>query len=209
MTLMLNPTNNNDDNKDISSEIPMTSSLKPLNNIHHAAYRCRDAEQTRWFYEDIMGLKLAAAFEEDIDFGEGLGRNRNFLHIFFEMGDGNYLAFFDEPGISKEEDFRRKDSFDMHLALEAENMEDLLAWHKRINDAGKTCLGPVDHGFVHSVYMYDPNGIQVEITCRATDPSLIQKHSDDARSSLAAWTKKTRPLKEQTFGAAKIDKRAR
>lgn len=40
-------------------------SLKALHNIHHAAYRCRDAEQTRWFYEDILGLKLAAAFEED------------------------------------------------------------------------------------------------------------------------------------------------
>tara|TARA_R110001592_G_scaffold254048_7_gene517261 strand:- start:14792 stop:15355 length:564 start_codon:yes stop_codon:yes gene_type:complete len=187
----------------------MTSSLKALNNIHHAAYRCRDAEQTRWFYEDILGLKLAAAFEEDIDFGENLGRNRNFLHIFFEMGDGSYLAFFDEPGISKEENFARKDSFDMHLALEADSMEDLLAWHKHINEAGKTCLGPVDHGFVHSVYMYDPNGIQVEITCRASDPSIMQQHTDDARSSLSAWTQKTRPLKEDTFGAAKIDKRGR
>ncbi|CAA0079054.1 Uncharacterised protein [Zhongshania aliphaticivorans] len=185
----------------------MTSSLKPLHNIHHAAYRCRDAEQTRWFYEDILGLKLAAAFEEDIDFGEGLGRNRHFLHIFFEMGDGNYLAFFDEPSISKEEDFARKDSFDMHLALEAENMDDLLAWHKHINDAGKTCLGPVDHGFVHSVYMYDPNGIQVEITCRASDQSIMQQHNDHARASLADWTQKTRALKVDNFTAAKIDKR--
>ena len=37
----------------------------------------------------------------------------------------------------------------------------------------------------------------------------MQQHTDDARSSLAAWTEKTRPLKEETFGAAKIDKRAR
>ncbi|MBB5187056.1 catechol 2,3-dioxygenase-like lactoylglutathione lyase family enzyme [Zhongshania antarctica] len=187
----------------------MKPSLKALQNIHHAAYRCRDAEQTRWFYEDILGLKLAAAFEEDIDFGEGLGRNRNFLHIFFEMGDGNYLAFFDEPGISKAEDFKRKDSFDMHIALETDTMEDLLAWHKHINDAGKTCLGPIDHGFVHSMYMYDPNGIQVEITCRASDPKLMEHQNDTARSSLATWTKKTREIKEKTFGADTLDKRAR
>ena len=40
----------------------------------------------------------------------------------------------------------------------------MLAWQTRINAAGKTCLGPVDHDFVQSVYMYDPNGLQVEIT---------------------------------------------
>jgi catechol 2,3-dioxygenase-like lactoylglutathione lyase family enzyme len=184
----------------------MTPTLTALHNIHHAAYRCRDAEQTRWFYEDIMGLKMAAAFEENIDFGEG--RNRHFLHIFFEMADGNYIAFFDEPGISQEPDFKRKDSFELHLAFETDSMENLLAWQKKINDAGKTCLGPVDHGFVHSVYMYDPNGIQVEITCRSIDPNIMQHHNDTARDSLNEWTKKTRTLKEENFGANKLDKRA-
>jgi catechol 2,3-dioxygenase-like lactoylglutathione lyase family enzyme len=38
-----------------------SSALKPMGNIHHLALRCRDAEQTRWFYEDVLGLKLAAA----------------------------------------------------------------------------------------------------------------------------------------------------
>ena len=39
--------------------------LKRLGNVHHAAYRCRDAEQTRWFYEDVLGLPLAAAMGFD------------------------------------------------------------------------------------------------------------------------------------------------
>ena len=29
--------------------------LKRLGNVHHAAFRCRDAEQTRWFYEEVLG----------------------------------------------------------------------------------------------------------------------------------------------------------
>ena len=37
----------------------------PIKNFHHVAFRCRDAEQTRWFYEDILGLKLAAAMSFD------------------------------------------------------------------------------------------------------------------------------------------------
>jgi hypothetical protein len=40
------------------------------------------------------------------------------LHIFFEIGDDSYLVFFAEPDISKEENFARNNSFDMHLALE-------------------------------------------------------------------------------------------
>ncbi|GIT32703.1 MAG: hypothetical protein Ct9H300mP3_02340 [Gammaproteobacteria bacterium] len=31
--------------------------LERPNNIHHQAFLCRDAEQTRWFYEDFMGFK--------------------------------------------------------------------------------------------------------------------------------------------------------
>lgn len=185
-----------------------SNALKALHNIHHAAYRCRDAEQTRWFYEDLLGLKLAAAFEECIDFGENLGRNRHFLHIFFELGDGNYLAFFDEPGVSEEADFKRRDSFDLHIALEAASYDDMLAWQQHINASGKTCLGPVDHGFVHSVYMYDPNGIQVEITCRAEGyPEIMAEHGEQARSELARWTEKTRALKEQRFGTAALGRR--
>lgn len=181
------------------------SRLSALGNIHHAAYRCRDAEQTRWFYEDVLGLKLAAAFEEDIDFGENLGRNRHFLHIFFELADGNYLAFFDEPAISEEADFARKDSFDMHIALEAESQQAMLDWQAHINQSGKTCLGPVDHGFVQSVYMYDPNGIQVEITSRVEGYSDIMKgHASEAAKNLRAWTAKTLSTKQDRFGADKL-----
>lgn len=188
----------------------MNKPLQALGNIHHAAYRCVDAEQTRWFYEDLLGLTLAAAFEEDIDFGENLGRNRDFLHIFFEMADGNYIAFFDEPGISKPEHFGRKDSFDMHLAFETESLDSLREWQDYLNAAGKTCLGPIDHGFVHSVYMYDPNGIQVEITCRAENSDAIMKdEAASARDALNAWTAKTRKQKEEVFGAERLDKRGR
>ena len=181
----------------------MNKPLQALGNIHHAAYRCVDAEQTRWFYEDLLGLTLAAAFEEDIDFGENLGRNRHFLHIFFEMADGNYIAFFDEPGISKPEHFGRKDSFDMHLAFETESLDSLREWQDYLNAAGKTCLGPIVHGFVHSVYMYDPNGIQVEITCR-TDKhdAILMEEGEKADEIMKDWTSRTKAKKIAKFGEA-------
>jgi len=184
--------------------------LKTLHNVHHFAFRCRDAEQTRWFYEDVLGLKLAIAFEEVKDFGENIGRPRSFMHLFFEMGDGNYIAFFDEPDVSTPAHFERKDSFDVHIALEAENYETLLAWQQRINAMGKSCLGPIDHGFVHSVYMYDPNGLQVEITCRAPNyTDIVNTQYAQSRAALDAFVAKTREHKLQTFGQKALDQRGK
>lgn len=188
------------------SAVPKPAALKTLGNVHHAAYRCRDAEQTRWFYEEILGLPLAAAMV--FDHVSGLDIERDYMHLFFQLGDGNFIAFFDEPDRATPADFERKRSFDLHIAFEAASYEDMIAWQERINSKGKTCLGPVDHGFVKSVYMYDPNGIQVEITSKAPGYEDIlaeeQQHVDEI---MDAWTKKTRAQKVELFGEEAIDKR--
>ena len=81
-----------------------------IKGLHHNAYRCRDSEETRVFYEDFLGLKLVSAFE----IGEGMG-----LHTFFAMDDGSCLAFFEVPG--RPFDFKRQDDLDLHIALGVEN----------------------------------------------------------------------------------------
>ena len=81
-----------------------------IKGLHHNAYRCRDSEETRGFYEDFLGLRLVSAFEID----EGRG-----LHSFFEMDDGSCLAFFEVPG--KPFDFKRQDALDLHIALGVES----------------------------------------------------------------------------------------
>ena len=67
-----------------------------IKGLHHNAYRCRDSEETRQFYEDFLGLKLVSAF----DIGDGMG-----LHTFFAMDDGSCLAFFEVP--DRAFDFKR------------------------------------------------------------------------------------------------------
>lgn len=185
-----------------------SSEFSRLGNVHHAAYRCRDAEQTRWFYEEVLGLPLAAAMV--FDALPGSGQQSDYMHLFFELGDGNFIAFFDEPETATQEHFLRKHSFDVHIALEAESLEALLAWQSRINAMGKTCLGPVDHGFVKSVYMYDPNGIQVEITCK-TDrhDEIMTADGASAQEELRRWTERTRSVKTSKFGAQVLEQRGR
>ncbi|MDZ4399268.1 VOC family protein, partial [Hydrogenophaga sp.] len=38
----------------------------PIQQLHHYAYRARDAEETRHFYEDILGLPLYHIIQSDV-----------------------------------------------------------------------------------------------------------------------------------------------
>jgi catechol 2,3-dioxygenase-like lactoylglutathione lyase family enzyme len=83
-----------------------------IKGLHHNAYRCRDTEETRRFYEDFLGLPLIEALQIE---NSKTGRATNVLHTFYKMGDGSCLAFFEAP----EEPFEFKDQhdFDLHIAL--------------------------------------------------------------------------------------------
>ncbi|MCC7259203.1 MAG: VOC family protein [Gammaproteobacteria bacterium] len=182
--------------------------LAVLNSINHAAYRCRDAEQTRWFYEDVLGIPLVASLiREKI---AGLEEDTPYLHLFFQLGNGNLIAFFDEPTSATPEQFERAYSFDRHLAFEVGTEAEMLEWQKRINAAGVSCLGPVDHGIVRSVYMYDPNGLQTEICVRTPvyDQAMAAEQKT-AHENIRKWNARTRAAKEAKFGAAAIDVRSR
>jgi catechol 2,3-dioxygenase-like lactoylglutathione lyase family enzyme len=183
-----------------------TLALRPLGNIHHLALRCRDAEQTRWFYEDVLGLKLAAALS--LEKSPGTGNERPFLHLFLELGDGNYIAFFDEPGNARPEHFELKDSYDIHIAFETDSVASMLAWKEKIAAAGDFIFGPIDHEFVESVYFYDPNGYALEITHKtAAHDAVLSEELRNARRQLTQWTERTRAKKLEVFGADAIDAR--
>ncbi len=162
---------------------------QPLRGIHHSAYRCRDAEETRAFYEDMLGLPLAAALEEERE--PGSGRRNPFVHIFFKLGDGNYIAFFDAPVSAKADSFSPVHGFDRHVAFEAADEAALLAWQAKLAAAGVPCFGPIDHGFVKSVYFSDPNGLPLEITARvAAHDAIMAGEAAHARAVVASWTAK-------------------
>jgi catechol 2,3-dioxygenase-like lactoylglutathione lyase family enzyme len=159
----------------------------PLKGIHHSAYRCRDAGETRAFYEDVLGLPLAAVVQEEREPGSGLPNP--FVHLFFRLPDGNFIAFFDAPKSAKDGDFLSVHGFDRHVAFEAADQAALLAWRDKLNAAGLPCFGPIDHGFVQSVYFADPNGLPLEITTRvAAHDAILAEEARTARAVIDAWT---------------------
>jgi catechol 2,3-dioxygenase-like lactoylglutathione lyase family enzyme len=180
--------------------------LAKIGNIQHAAFRCRDAEQTRWFYEDILGLPCKAAFAFDGISGTDI--ERRYMHLFFEMGDGNFIAFFDDPSSATPEHFKQRHGFDVHIAFEIDTMADLDSWKKKLREANITCAGPLEHEFVRSIYFYDPNGLQCEITCKTDQYSSIMiEEASHVSEHIRKWTEETRKLKESRVGAESLDTR--
>lgn len=187
-----------------------TAAGRPITfkGAHHVAYRCRDAEQTRWFYEEVLGLPLEAALV--IEAVPGTQEDTPYMHLFFGLPDGNYIAFFDEPTKIDPQWFDMKHGFDMHYAFEAGSEAEMLEMQARIKAAGVPCFGPIDHGFVKSVYMYDPNGIQVEVTHRTADHDKIMvEEKAHARQAIADWAARTREAKVAKFGEEVLNRRGR
>lgn len=152
--------------------------------LHHMAFRCRDTEETRAFYEDVIGLPLAAALPIETT---KTGRKARVLHTFFALKDGSFLAFFEAPDEPFE--FKPQHDFDLHMALEAdaEEVERVKAAARR---AGVEIRGPSDHGFVTSTYFRDPNGYVVELAVKATSHGEFEREAPAAaRAILEAWRK--------------------
>ncbi len=153
-----------------------------LKGLHHNAYRCRDSEKTRKFYEEFLGLPLAGTLEIR---ETKTGRKTKTLHTFYEMDDKSYLAFFEEP--DEPFDFKDQRDADLHIALEVapEHIQPMLDKGKA---AGIETRGISDHGFLESIYFRDPNGYVIELTAkRANHDQAMDPAQNGARQKLDAW----------------------
>lgn len=154
-----------------------------IKGLHHNAYRCRDAEETRKFYEDFLGLPLSAALELR---ETKTGRATSTLHIFFMLGDGSFLAFFESPDMPF--DFKPQHDYDLHIALEVAP-ESLRTMLQKGRDAGLEVRGPSDHGMIDSIYFRDPNGYVIELCAkRAGHDAAMNPALNGARATLQRWT---------------------
>src|SRR5215472_3713944 len=120
-----------------------------IKKLHHNAYRCRDSEETRKFYEEFLGLRLAGTLEIT---ETKSGRQTHALHTFFEVPDTPFQ-------------FKQQHDYDLHIALEVERpmLEKKLAEGMA---RGIESRGIADHHFINSIYFRDPNGYVIELTAK-------------------------------------------
>jgi len=153
-----------------------------IKGLHHNAYRCRDSEETRRFYEDFLGLKLVNAFEIT---ETKTGRATHVLHSFYAMDDGSCLAFFEAP--ESPFDFKPQHDFDLHIALEVPHAQ-LQPMLDKGRQAGIETRGIADHGGIDSIYFRDPNGYVIELTAKsAGHDDYMNPDRNGARDKLSRW----------------------
>jgi catechol 2,3-dioxygenase-like lactoylglutathione lyase family enzyme len=158
----------------------------PIRGLHHFAYRCRDCEETRRFYEDLLGLPLVHVIKATNV--PSTGEYCPYVHIFFQMRDGSYLAFFDLGDDVKPMPSPNTPEWVNHIALRVDSTDDLRAAKERLEAAGVEVLGITDHHIINSIYFFDPNGIRLELTTPTVTESTMNDFALRAKQDLAEWT---------------------
>jgi catechol 2,3-dioxygenase-like lactoylglutathione lyase family enzyme len=153
-----------------------------IKGLHHNAYRCRDSEQTRQFYEDFLGLPLSGSLEIH---ETKTGRPTSVLHTFYRLDDGSFLAFFEAPDLPFE--WKKQRDYDLHIALEVAPsvLNDML---EKGRARGVETRGISDHEFIQSIYFRDPNGYVIELTAKTPEHArLMDPTKNAAREILQRW----------------------
>ncbi len=174
----------------MTSNVP---TMPPIEGLHHWAYKCRDAEETRRFYEDILGLPLVHVIKADNV--PSTGQHCPYVHIFFRMGDGSMVAFFDLGDDQAPDPSLNTPSWVNHMALRMNSLAEVEQAKARLEAQGVEVIGLTDHGFIKSIYFFDPNGYRLELTHEIGPASYMKKAEAKAHRELAGWNKKKAELR--------------
>ncbi|GLI32879.1 VOC family protein [Desulforhabdus amnigena] len=127
--------------------------------VHHLAMATRDLDKTVRFWRDLLEMRLVI----------GMGRP-GYRHYFLEVSENTLITFFEwpdvEPVTEKDHGFPVKGPFVFdHVSFAVETEETLWILKDRLDAAGMWVSEMIDHGFIHSIYTFDPNGIPIEFSC--------------------------------------------
>lgn len=137
-----------------------------FNGINHLAMATGDMDATIRFWRDLLGMRLVG----------GLGEP-GFRHYFFEISETDLIAFFEWPGVKRVEPkahgrpVRGPFIFD-HVSFGVESSEALWELKDTLDAAGFEPSDVIDHGFIHSIYAFDPNGIPIEFSWTVEDKNI-------------------------------------
>ena len=158
----------------------------PVQQLHHYAYRAKDAEETRHFYEDILGLPLFHIIQSDIV--PSTGEYCPYMHFFFRLQDGSFIAFFDLGDDQAALPSPNTPLWVNHVSFRVNTVPELEAMKARLQAKGIEVLGVTDHHIFKSIYFFDPNGVRLELTAQLADDVQMQKESTGVHDRLAEWT---------------------
>ena len=187
-----------------------------IRGVNHLALVCKDMAKTVEFYRDVLGMPLI----KTLDLPNGMGQ-----HFFFDIGNGDSLAFFwfpnapeAAPGVAAPAqlpgggDIRSAHGSMNHIAFNVapekfdEYVEKLKAKGVKLgkvlnhdNSPNQVSAEVTDDVFVRSVYFWDPDGVMLEFAAW-THNGFTEK--DVAHEAVDAEGKKSRPVVLKTGARA-------
>jgi glyoxylase I family protein len=163
----------------------MTEEKVMPQRMHHVAYVVRDQGATREFYEEVLGFPLVATWAEVGPFPGFGDRQLEYCHTFFGLPDGSALSFF---AFADEDAYRalRNRNGMAHIALHV-TPDAQRQMRERLESSECQTLF-VDHGYVQSLYVEDPDHLQVEFTAEPPSaPAIATWQHEIAHDTLTRW----------------------
>ncbi len=173
----------------------------PIQQLHHYAYRAKDAEETRHFYEDILGLPMYHIIQSD--YVPSTGEYCPYTHFFFRLQDGSFIAFFDLGDDEAALPSPNTPLWVNHIAFRVNTIAELDVMKTRLLAHGVEVIGVTDHHIFKSIYFFDPNGVRLELSAQLADEFEMLKESKTAHARLDEWTaRKAQWRKDRAEGKA-------
>jgi catechol 2,3-dioxygenase-like lactoylglutathione lyase family enzyme len=158
--------------------------LLRLHGVDHTARPTWKLRETIEFYRDVLGLPLVHTISAK---GWGAPGHPDFLHFFFEAGQGATIAFFYYIGTDPTERYLPEDHHFFvanHTAWGVRSREDLETWKTTLESRGLIVSSYTRHEILESIYFRDPNGYPLEVTLRLRDIEPLD--GQDAELTLEA-----------------------
>jgi catechol 2,3-dioxygenase-like lactoylglutathione lyase family enzyme len=158
-----------------------------IKQIHHVAYRCKDAKETVEFYTKNLNMDFLLAISEDRV--PSTKEPDPYMHLFLDAGMGNILAFFEVPNSPPMGKDPNTPDWVQHIAFRVEDEAALMEAKTQLEANGIEVVGPTNHEIIKSIYFFDPNGHRLELTAVTATPEMLQELHDIAPAMLEEWSK--------------------
>lgn len=151
----------------------------------HVGVSTHDMDTTIRFYEEILGFRRVA--DDHIRVLEG----GDLRHVFFDVGEGQYIGFLEPTGVADiPSDYDAGINHGLgvphgmyHYAFKVSTLDELEARRSDLVRHSVDVTQVVDLGGGKSIYLRDPNGLQLEFHCQTQPFTAANLHTESARSA--------------------------
>ncbi|HEX9036064.1 MAG TPA: VOC family protein [Ktedonobacterales bacterium] len=128
-----------------------------VQGVHHLTFVGSNREATIDFYSGLLGMRLVMD-QPNLDVpGEG--------HLYFDAGDGRLLTYFVRPTRVNDPTPNPEGIGNLHHMALMVSRAVYTQVVERLGEMGVENTGPIDRGFMDSIYFRDPNGQLLELAC--------------------------------------------